>query len=728
MERRWKNSLAVMTLAAVLTSGTVAPIYVKADSATQAAAAEEVLNPLPPIGSVSIGGNSTIEVSKVVLSPSDSGKVVTFTLTVHNKGGAELQFIDYWVRLQGAGGTQFPVALIPEDKLKNRIPAGSSVEFRFSSRVNEQTELKDLAFNLIRWDFSVADFERKLGSVSVPANYNLFTPVGKKRLAMLGNEPVKTGIKRVAVSKNDTNYMPTIYFEMENSGNRGAKLPELEFSLRTSEGLEYPLTSSGLEKDMIINPLVKKEVPLTGTLPLSVGETGWQLIVTHTSEVGEGLSVKIPVASFELPASTSEDVSLGQDYEFSNTSGTYAAELESLKRLPWEDEDLLTGKIVIKNKGTTALPIPNLTGYFKLDDAVEVDARVIRTDKVISLQPGKEVAVQYIAKIPYTYDFSDIKLYMQETKEGTPPKEGEQPSGQVNDLLQFVHNSDMMIVPAVGSGQPQVIEDIGRKAEYAVKEIHTFTGKTGKVLVTMLEVENKEKRFSELSKLVAHFVSPEGTVLPTEINEVKDKISPNGKALLSLSSIVPEGLEPNDLQLFIGQGVIEDRLVEKDEVADAYVQPLAFALPYENVQTKSDLKDIKMYPYSVSLSNIGTQLNFNSGEVKLSFDYLFEKDLMVTTNAENHKLVFELMDSSGKFSFSQEFGLGSSSKTPDGGEDNSNNLQLGSHNLAITKNDPDLVYRLDSLNNYKLNVYYQVQPGQRKLLASRELEWFITQE
>lgn len=721
MDNRWKQSLAALSLAAVLASGTVAPAFVYADGAPAATATEEVLNPLPPIGSVSIGGNSTIEISRVVLSPIEEGNVVTFTLTVHNKGAAELQFIDYWVRLHGPGGTQFPVALIPEDKLKNRIPAHSSVDFRFSARVTKDTKLTDLSFNLIRWDFTLANFERQLGSVKVPDNYNLFTPVGKKRMAIFNNEPVKTGIKRIAVSKNDTDYMPTIYFELENSGTRAAKLPEMQFSLRTAEGLEYPLTPSGLERDMLINPRVVKEVPLTGTMPLSVGETGWQLVVTYTSEVGDGLSVEIPVASFELPqASKAEEISLGQDYEFTTPAGTYTAELESLKRLPWEDEDLLTGRLIIKNKGTTSLPIPDLTGYFKLDEAVDVESRVVRTDKIISLRPGQEVAVQYISKIPYTYDFTDIKLYMQENREGA--KEGETPTDQKVDLLQFVHNSDMMIVPAVGSGQPQFIEDIGRQAQYWVKEIHTYAGKTGDVLVTYLEVENKEKRFSELSKLVAHFVSPDGTVLPTDISEVKSKVSPNGKVLLHVSGIIPNGLKANDLQLFIGQGVIEDRLVEQEETADAYVQPLAFALPYEKSEPQIDLKDIDMYPYTISLSNIGTTLNFNSGEVKLSFNYLFEKDLMVLTNTENHKVVFELVDKSGTTSFSQEFGFGETD-TPGQGEGTSN-LQLGSHSLDITKNDPELVYRLDSLNDFTLNVYYQIQPGQRKLLASREFEWF----
>ncbi|GIP36156.1 hypothetical protein [Paenibacillus sp. J2TS4] len=735
MDQRWKYPFAVMTLAAVLASGTAIPSYVHADDNSEKAAVEEVVaGELPSIGSVSIGGSNTIELKQASLSNEESGKIVTFTLTVNNQGSSEIQFIDYWVRLKSSTGTTFPVALFAADKDKNRIPAKSSMDFRFSAKVNDQTNLKDLTFNLIQWDFTRSDFEKPIGTISIPDSYSLLTSVGTKRMASIGNEPIKNGVKRLSVSMNDTHFLPTIYFEMENTGSRGAKLPALQFNLRTAEGLLYPLTASGIDKDTTINPRVTKEVTLTGSIPISVDENGWQLQVTQLIDLGDGTTVQVPVAEFILPDSSKEEVSLGSTYEVSNEDGTYNVRLDELKRLPWEDEDLLAAQVVISNPGTKSLPIPNLTGYFKLDDAVEVDSTVIRGDKVIGLQPGQEITVQYLGKIPYTYDFSSIKLYMQEQKDSAPkepnpgtPGGGNEGGGKVEDLIQFVHNADMMIVPAVGSGQKQAIHDVGRKAQYSVKEVHTFTGKSGNVMVAMVEIENLEKRFNDISKLVAHYVAPNGTVYTANISEIKSSITPGGKALLHLSGVLPQEVKTNDLQLFIGQAVKEGKLAGKEDTPDAYIQPLAFALPLEKTKPQDDLRNIEFFPYSLSMSNIGTTMNFLTGDLKFSFDYELGKDILVVSNTEDHKMVVEIADNDGKFKRSQEFSLdsaeeGDKGEQPGGGT----SLKLGSHEAVLNFNDPELVYKLESLEKYTLNVYYQFQPGQRKLIASKELKWFYT--
>lgn len=736
MKQRWKYPFAVMTLAAVLTTGTAMPSHVMADGAKDTTAIEEVVaGELPSIGSISIGGSNTIELKQASLSnAAESGRIVTFTLTVNNQGNNEIQFIDYWVRLKSSSGTSFPVTLFAADKDKNRIPAKSSMDFRFYAKVNDKTNLEDLSFNFIQWDFSRSDFEKPIGSIAIPKDYSLLTAVGSKRMATIGNEPMKNGIKRVSVSKNDTHFLPTIYFEMENTGKRGAKLPELQFNLRTAEGLLYPLNVSGIDKETVINPLVKKEVTLTGSIPIDVNESGWQLQIAETVDLGNNQTVQVPIAEFILPDSTKEEVSVGRDYEFSNEDGTYGIRLEELKRLPWEDEDLLTAQVTLKNNGTQSLSIPNLTGYFKLDDAVTVDATVIRGDKVIGLQPGQEITVQYLGKIPYTYDFSDVKLYVQEKKETSQqpapgvPGGDNSGGGKVEDLIQFVHNSDMMVVPAVGSGQKQKIDDVGRKAQYSVREVHTFTGKTGNIVVAMVEVENLEKRFNEVSKLVAHFVNPDGEVYPLNISELKSKVSPGGKALLHLSGVLPQGAETNDMQLFIGQAVKEGKLAGKEDVPDAYIQPLAFALPLEKSEPSDDLRNIELFPYTLSMKNIGTTMNFLSGDLKFSFDYEFGKDILVVSNTENHKLVIEIEDSDGKFQHAQEFSLESSAESGGGGQPGGggNTLQLGSHTAVVNINDPELVFKLESLDKYKLNVYYQFQPGQRKLITSKELKWFYT--
>jgi hypothetical protein len=541
-----------------------------------------------------------------------------------------------------------------------------------------------------------------------------------KRIIKMMNTPFKTYIKKAVVTKNDDNYLPTLYFQMENKGDRALKIPTLQFSIRTASGLMYPLQASGLDKDTSIQPLVNKEVLLTGSIPSTVSSEGWQLVITQSTSIGDNANINIPLAIYEVPKVSEENVSIGQEYDFSDKAGIYTARLNAIQRLPWEDQDILTADISLLNKGSQALPIPDLTGYFKLDDAVKVDAKSVRTDKVISLQPGSELSMQITGKIPYTNEFSTLKLFLQEKDSVEKDK--------VIDLLQFNHKKELVSVPVINAGDIFKISDIGHSALYSVRYTNTFSGKTSDLFTAQLIVENLEKRLSDVTKLVANFKALDGTIFPATISEIKSKIIPGGKALLYVSTPLPKGYDTKGMQITLGEAVTEGKLTEKDLKPDSYVKAVSFALQDETVEPVAGFTNLEMFPYSVSLSKIGTQINFGSQELKLSFDYDLSQNALVATSSDAQKLVIELIDSETTFSYTQELDLekaasdstGTKSDTSSG----TNTLLLGQHTITLSKNDRDLVFKLEHLKTFKLNIYHQFQAGQKKLIASKDIDWF----
>ncbi|UUZ95945.1 hypothetical protein LJK87_17145 [Paenibacillus sp. P25] len=86
-----------------------------------------------------------------------------------------------------------------------------------------------------------------------------------------------------------------------------------------------------------------------------------------------------------------------------------------------------------------------------------------------------------------------------------------------------------------------------------------------------MEVSNLEKRFTGVSKLVANFKTSDGTVYPATVSEIKNKVSPGGRALLMLSSTVPKGFPTSGLHVMIGEAVTEDKYTDGDKKPDAYV-------------------------------------------------------------------------------------------------------------------------------------------------------------
>ncbi|MGO4276020.1 hypothetical protein AB4Z22_40360, partial [Paenibacillus sp. TAF58] len=217
--------------------------------------------------------------------------------------------------------------------------------------------------------------------------------------------------------------------------------------------------------------------------------------------------------------------SVGKEYSFISKSGVYTTQLNGLHRLPWEDQDLLTADLTLSNKGEESLPIPKLSGYFLLDGAVKIDAKLIQTAKVIGLGAGASVNLQIAGKVPYTYEFSQIKLVLQENEGETPPSgTGTGTSSTAaTDVLEFSTQAELQAIPFIGMGQSYTSNDIGRKAKYVIRSVSTYEDKTNIMYSAMVEATNLEKRFTNVSKFVANFRSSDGTVFPATIAEVKNK-------------------------------------------------------------------------------------------------------------------------------------------------------------------------------------------------------------
>lgn len=721
--KRKRTRTSILFLATALTFSSAVPAFA-ADGSMPPAGSSAVISmgTAPVLGKVDIGDSNYFELKNVTMLPEQGSKTVMFTVTVHNGGSSELLFIDYWVRLKTKSGNQISVRVLPQDKDKNRITPKSSQDISFYASVNETTELNELIFEFIKWDFSQKDFERKIGEVAVPANYSIVTGAGEARMIQMAGNPVQTNIKKVLLSKNEKNYTPTIVLKMENAGTRSVVVPGYQYLLRSSEGYMYPLDAKGI-KDLAINPQVNEEIELSGSVPVSVKLEGWQLVIVQNAA---DVKLNLPIAYYALPpVSEAESVDTGKAYSFSNKEGTYTAQLNTVQRLPWEDQDILTAGFTLANKGAESLPIPDLAGYFMLDDAVKVEAKLIKTDKVIGLAPNASVQFQFIGKIPYTYEFGEVKLVLQEkTAAGNTSSEG---STQASDLLEFVHRAELMNITYNNIGETHNVKSVGRSASFRVREVRTYTGEASNTFAAMLEVKNLEKRFSDITQLVAHFKTVDGTVYPATVSEIKNKVSPGGAALMMMSSNVPKTFPITGTHIMIGEAVTEDKLTEIGKKPDAYVNATAFWLPQESHTVLDRLKDIELAPYKLSLGNIHTKID--GAGLTLKFDYELTKDMLLATNMENRKLIVELEDDGGKVKLTKEFAFEASSGTDsEASAVAGDKLLLGKHkDLEMKLGDSEIIYLVRFLSGYKLHIYESFD-GQKKLLASQKIQWFETVE
>lgn len=837
MRKFMKKRLLLLALIVTLSTAPIQPILAdepavsQNTSVTSDAQAQKWLEPLV-VGTVRVANNVTFAVQEAAMLSNEDSNVVTFTLKVTNDGNRDFQFVDYWIRLQTKSGIPFNVTLLPEDKDKNRIPAGTSQELRFVAKVSGKFTLQDLEFRIVKYDFDPSnygsDYIVVMGTITVPADYTNRVPVGMQKVISVNGLPLLTNVTRVVMNTGSQFNTPTIHMELENIGTKSIGLPEYQFYLRTSEGLLYPLDASGMQKDTSIHPRFTRDVQLSGTLPSNLSLNNWELVITvpeaggkeslpvafyhlpapdsgqdtvaipageiknldvdnnivetsikrvlttksnddfestiyyvmkntgnspvsipkyqFTLETADGLSypvsadhfdnltinpqvskeitlhVSVPVsvniqgaslkvnapadgqstgpllASYHLPDASSSNAVVGDTAEITNKHGVYTVQLNTIQRLPLDDSDVLTANIIVKNRSIDSLPIPELMGKFVLDGKVEVPVQVVQADHVIGLQSNDQVRFDLFGTIPYTYQYTTLKLVLLEKVD----------ENRSNELVEFERNAITSQPPVVAVGKAYEIEGTGKNAALAIKNVRTYEGMDGTLLSVLLNVQNLEKRFADTPNIVAYFKTKNDEMYPAVISELKDKIGPRTVATISISGVLPKDTKSEDLQLLVGEAVGGSN--EK-----AYVNAVSFAFPVEDKTPKTNYEKMDFFPYEVSFSNFRTDILTAGdaiGQFRVAFDYEMSRSLVANSDAGDHKLIVEFKDRDGDLAFTETIALG----TPDG-------LEVGKGIKEFVKTDSLILARLPYLQYYQINVYDEYK-GAKKLIASQNFSWF----
>lgn len=690
--------VASMTLAGALSLNV--PVY--ADGVQSVANAQ--------VGTVAWTGDSSFELKNIQMLPDQEGQFMTFTVTMHNKTSRELSFNEIWIRVKDSSGKSYPVKLYPQDLNKKRVQPNSSQDLSFYATVNDSTKLHELIFQFFQWDFSQTNYERNIGELTIPEGYTTMVPAGESQVIHMNDINVKAQITKIETNSNGRYLLPTVYVSMENEGAYQVTVPAFNYAIRTSDGRIHPLEAEAL-KDMSISPNDAKELQLSGSIPVSVDTDNWQLVVTS---MDSELKRHMPVATFQLPPETMQEVkTIGHEYTFSYDNEIYTTQLNDLQRLPLSDLDMLSANITLGNKGDQSLPIPELTGYFLLDGGVKVEAEVIRMAKTIGIGAGDHVDVQMVGKIPYTYEFSDLKLVLQQ-------KESD---AKLQDLLTFSDLKEQQTMPYIRNFETHMISDPGRRTRYTIYQTAGYTGSSSDLFTAQIRVENLEKRFSNLPKLVAYFRSKDGSIYPATLDEVNQKISPSGKAQLNAWTRLPKNYDASNLQLVLGEAIP----TTSDDAAEMmYVKPAAYWLPEDTNDVKTTLKDLSLYPYNISLSQINASMSSVTPagiNLTLKFNYEITEDLTAEANLTGHKLILAFEDKAGGTSFERAYQVSDlEHKSTDDDQAGLQRLLLGEHEgFRIDMIKKDFSYQ----SNYTLQIYDEYQ-GHRRLLGSQVIDWFTT--
>ncbi len=658
--------------------------------------------------SIETNDSLDFEVTTIRELEQNDRKTVSFILKAINKTDETVPFVDYWIKVISKSGVTYNVNIIPYDSRKNSILAHSEVEYEFYLYVEKQVSLSDLSFQMIKWDFSEINYEKVLSNKQLPPDIDVGYSQDDIARIKIGDANLQAKILKVSINKNETYYLPVIELEIKNMGTTPFKLPDMSYYLRTDDGKMFPLEVKNLDKELTLLPQVKKVGTFTTTIPVEITNQGWKIVVTNNRNIKNEV-IPIPLATINVAVSQINEISVGNNYKITLKNGEYGVKLNSLQRYPWDDQDMIAANLSLSSISNKSMPIPKLGGYFILDDNIKVEAKEIKLDKVIAIAGGSDYQLQFVSLIPYTYTFTSIQFVLQEQTDNKT----ETDLAAFIDIIKFSHRDELMNIRHIATNESYKYNQIGQSIEIRVADVLTFRNNQDDVKVILLQIKNMESRSIVIPKLIAHLKTKNNTYLPTSILEVEDKVKPYSSALYYVSANVPGEIDDEELSLLIGEATASGVLADpSSKNQDGYVHPIFFSVPIEQ-EVSPNLQNIEFFPYNLSISRVGTSLNFQTLTVKVDFNYELKKQMQLSENAKKPKLTFEIVDSSERKVLTKTLAL-----------DDPKGLSLGTHQFLETFSN-DKLYDDISLKTYKFNVYYELETGHRKLLASKDLKWFF---
>lgn len=576
-------------------------------------------------------------VSQFYMYQSEDYNYATVGLQIENAGFKVLEDPKYKFVVRTPDGANYPLQA-DAASVEYKIQPGDKKTLNLVTMIPKTVKTDKLQLQILQEDGGekVETTSLAIGTFDLPTKTmnELVTGSYEVNEITVGNAKLAGKISTARISRGIDDYNVSLNFNLKNSSAQTVTVPNYEFVVRANDGYSFPVPTKVLE-NTTLKPLEEKNIRLSVSIPEYVGIENLKLSVNMPSDPNAKEKMEFPVAIFKIPEVNPTSNSKGVKYTINNEKGNFTVQLSSIQRLPWVDGDIIAANMKIQNAGTKAIELPKMEGVFKIDGAdASGDSKLVQSNSSLVVPPKGTLDLYMTAKVPYGLDFAELQVSLLE-------KIGESSF----ELIDFVHTGKIDEIPTVEFGNLHTIHTSGRQAEITTRKTVVYPGVGSNIIATDLEMKNIETRQANLSQIVGYYVTPENQYYQANVTQVDHAVSPNGKSIVTLWTKVPKNITVGDMNLIIGEGIMEDKMTPPKEKSTGYVNAVALGLELDTNQYKNGFSNLEIYPYKFSITNLKGELMGSSA--RIDFTYNLDRDLEYEMGEYEHKLVIELTDSAG---------------------------------------------------------------------------------
>ncbi|WP_223065976.1 hypothetical protein [Paenibacillus caui] len=422
------NKLAYVLLSAVVLGGNTvgAASTNKSTAASKPTSNQNIVHTLNNLPSVKLTSRSSMRLTDVNVLTQNDINVLTYTLTITNGDNTSLNLLDYWTKVRTTSGTVYSAVLISGDKEKKSVAPGSSLTLTYVVKIAKHLKPSDLAFEVVKWDFSKPNYENKLGQFKIPASYMVSTPAHYSKTLRINETPVKLKVNQVtSFLSGDYNYVG-IDLNVQNIGYKLFEDPKLKFVIKTSSGSNYPLTLDSSSADYKIQPQDNKILKLMASIPKSVVLKNLELQIIQDDETTKS---SLPISTLQLGAAKNQSVAVKPYTEklIAVGDGKLAASVTGAWSNQSYGESDLSVQLSFSNKGNQTITVPKYEFVLHSSNGYSVPVSTTALDN-LTLGPQEQKSIKLNITLKTDVARQNLQLFVNAPKQAASDPNGTTPS------------------------------------------------------------------------------------------------------------------------------------------------------------------------------------------------------------------------------------------------------------------------------------------------------------
>ncbi|MEC0256588.1 hypothetical protein [Paenibacillus lautus] len=551
MHRSKKTCAVIVLSAAMLSHGLAHGVYgaSAADYSVSISAAASSSLTLDKLDSVTLKPNVSVKLTGMDIFTQPGGNILVYTLRYSNNSGSRVDLIDYFSKVSTPSSTT-KGKQVTSDAVKRTVPAKSSLSVTYYANIGTSDKVNGIEVSMFGWDFDSANYQKKLGQITIPAEYTSVVPVGKSQKITMNHLPV--------TAKADTLQRYTIHgkvymqlgLRLSNGGTKVLSDPGYKAYLKSPGGSVFELISDSASTGYKLQPQESSVIYYWAEIPPTIKTNG---MILQLAQEDEALKINLPVQSFKLPAAATDiAVAKGKSAELRMKQQPVTVKAESVKRMKHNGKVYMRVGVHFANGGKKVLSDPGYKVQLKSAGGSVFDLMPEDdTGGSFRIQPGQKRTIYYLAEVPS--QLKTDQMTMQFTRE--------------DEALNMTLPVKTFKLPAITADVPA--------ADYAIKKISVnhqsmetqlkhasvyAENDTGKWNL-QFRVKNLGEKSLKLPAYELSILTDEGYSIPVNAKAFDHvALKPLEEKLIDLSAEVPLHMKQNKLQLQLTEPAVEGKI------------------------------------------------------------------------------------------------------------------------------------------------------------------------